>query len=469
MREKSFLQSVVNYYNRAAAKTNHSKGLLDVIRGTNSVYKMKFPIKMNNDYKVIEAYRVQHSHHKLPTKGGIRFSEHVNQEEVMALAALMTYKCAIVNVPFGGAKGGIKIDPKKLNEDQKERITRRYTVELIKKNFIGPATDVPAPDMGTGEQEMAWIMDTYQTLRADDMDSYGCVTGKPISQGGIRGRTEATGLGVFYGIREALRQKEDMKKIGLKTGVEGQKIIIQGLGNVGYYAALFFEEAGAKIIGIGEYNSAIINPKGLNIKALKEYFTKNKTLNGFPGSKSLKEPKDILIQECDILIPAAMEGQINMTNAGKIKTKMIGEAANGPITSDAEAVLLKKGIYIIPDIYLNAGGVTVSYFEWLKNLSRVRFGKIFKRYDEMSYVNLVTSMEKLTHKKLSEAEKLLVTRGAEEIDLVKSGLEEVMILAYHQINDIYKKDKNVTDLRTAAYKCAIDKVAESYQYLGIFP
>lgn len=469
MREKSFLQSVVNYYNRAAAKTNHSKGLLDVIRGTNSVYKMKFPIKMNNDYKVIEAYRVQHSHHKLPTKGGIRFSEHVNQEEVMALAALMTYKCAIVNVPFGGAKGGIKIDPKKLNEDQKERITRRYTVELIKKNFIGPATDVPAPDMGTGEQEMAWIMDTYQTLRADDMDSYGCVTGKPISQGGIRGRTEATGLGVFYGIREALRQKEDMKKIGLKIGVEGQKIIIQGLGNVGYYAALFFEEAGAKIIGIGEYNSAIINPKGLNIKALKEYFTKNKTLNGFPGSKSLKEPKDILIQECDILIPAAMEGQINMTNAGKIKTKMIGEAANGPITSDAEAVLLKKGIYIIPDIYLNAGGVTVSYFEWLKNLSRVRFGKIFKRYDEMSYVNLVTSMEKLTHKKLSEAEKLLVTRGAEEIDLVKSGLEEVMILAYHQINDIYKKDKNVTDLRTAAYKCAIDKVAESYQYLGIFP
>ncbi len=469
MEEKSFLDSVVTYFDKAAACTDHPDGLLKVVRSNNSVYKMKFPIRINGEYQVIEAYRVQHSHHKLPTKGGIRFSEHVNQEEVMALAALMTYKCAIVNVPFGGAKGGIKIDPHTLDEYTAEKITRRYTVELIKKNFIGPATDVPAPDMGTGEREMAWIMDTYQTLNSQETDSYGCVTGKPISQGGIRGRTEATGLGVFFGIREALRQSDDMKELGLTTGIKDKTIIIQGLGNVGYYTGLFFEEAGAKIIGIGEFNSAIHNPDGIDVKELKEYFTKNMTLEGFPNATLLDNKNDVLELECDILIPAALEAQINMTNADKIKAKIIGEAANGPITADAEEVLLKKGIYILPDLYLNAGGVTVSYFEWLKNLSRVRFGKIFKRYDETAYMHLVDSMEKLTGKKLSDKEKTMVTKGADEIDLVRSGLEEVMILAFHQIRSILKSNDNVKDMRTAAYKSAIDKIAESYKYLGVFP
>ncbi len=469
MKELSFLESVVSYFDRAAACTDHPDGLLKAIRGNNSVYKMKFPIKVKGEYQVIEAYRAQHSHHKLPTKGGIRFSEHVNQEEVMALAALMTYKCAVVNVPFGGAKGGVKINPHDLDEEMAEKITRRYTHELVKKNFIGPASDVPAPDMGTGEREMAWIMDTYQALNNDKIDSYGCVTGKPVSQGGIRGRTEATGLGVYYGIREALKQEDDMKAIGLTTGIEGKTIAIQGLGNVGYHAAMFFQEAGAKIVGIGEFNSAIYNKKGFDVKAVKAYFTEHMTLGGFPESTSLKDKNDVLELECDILIPAALEGQINLKNADKIKAKIIGEAANGPITASAEQILLKKNCYILPDLYLNAGGVTVSYFEWLKNLSRVRFGKIFKRYDEMSYSNLVNSMEGLTGKTLSREERLLVTRGAEEIDLVRSGLEEVMILAFNQIREIWKSDKRVPDLRTAAFKSSIDKIAEAYQFLGVFP
>ncbi len=465
----SFLEGVNTYFDKAAQHCSFSKTLLEQIKVCNSVYRMRFPIRVGNRFEVVEAYRVQHSHHKSPTKGGIRFSMNVTQDEVMALASLMTYKCALVNVPFGGAKGGVKINPYNYNPDQLERITRRYTAELVKKNFIGPAMDVPAPDMGTGPQEMAWIMDTYMAMCPDEISGYGCVTGKPISQGGIRGRVEATGRGVYYGIREVVNNKKDMKTLGLETGLAGKRIIIQGFGNVGYHAAKFFEEAGALIVAVAEYNGAVYQEKGLDVDKLYRHFQKKRSLLDYKGAKNIKNSLLALELDCDILIPAALEGQIHKGNAAKIKARIIGEAANGPVTPEAEQVLLKKGVMIIPDMYLNAGGVVVSYFEWLKNLSHVRFGKIFKRFDEASYNRLVTTIEKLTDKTLTEEEKKMITRGAEEIDLVSSGLEEIMVIAYNQIREKWRASKKIDDLRTAAFVSAINKIGESYEYLGIFP
>ncbi|HEY0066888.1 MAG TPA: Glu/Leu/Phe/Val dehydrogenase dimerization domain-containing protein, partial [Flavisolibacter sp.] len=254
----SFFQSVVRSFDKAAKFTKWDPGILEQIKECNSVYQMKFPVRMDDGrIEVIEAYRVQHSHHKTPCKGGIRFAAEVNQDEVMALAALMTYKCAIVNVPFGGGKGGIKISPKKYSVYELEKITRRYTAELVKKNFIGPGTDVPAPDYGTGEREMAWIVDTYQSLRPGEIDAAGCVTGKPVTQGGVRGRREATGLGIFYGIDEICKMKDVMDKLNLPTGLTGKRVVVQGLGNVGYHAARFFQNAGAKIVALAEYEGSI--------------------------------------------------------------------------------------------------------------------------------------------------------------------------------------------------------------------
>src|SRR5690606_998350 len=231
-------------FDKAASFTRFEKGILEQIKACNSILNIKFPVRIGDSVEVIEAYRVQHSHHKLPCKGGIRFSLDVNQDEVMALAALMTYKCAIVNVPFGGAKGGIRLDTKKYSVFELEKITRRYTSELAKKNFIGPGIDVPAPDYGTSARELSWIVDTYASLNPGELNAQACVTGKPVSQGGVRGRTEATGLGVYYGIRELCNNTEDMKALGLEKGIAGKKIIVQGLGNVGYNAAKYFQEAG---------------------------------------------------------------------------------------------------------------------------------------------------------------------------------------------------------------------------------
>lgn len=465
----NFLGAVNAYFDRAAGLVNQPKGLLAKIKACSSVYRMQFPVKIGNDFQLITAYRVQHSHHKLPTKGGIRFAENVNQEEVMALASLMTFKCAVVDVPFGGAKGGISINPRNYTPDQLEKITRRYAIELIKKNFIGPGSDVPAPDMGTGEREMAWILDTYMLMNSQDISGYGCVTGKPIGQGGIRGRTEATGQGVFYGIREAVDDAAEMKKIGLTRGIEGKRIVIQGMGNVGYHSAKFFQQAGAVITTLVEYNSAVHNPKGIDVEKAYSHFRSKGTLDGIPGTTTLKKNTDGLEMECDILIPAALEGQIHAGNAAKIKTKIIGEAANGPVTPEGEAILTKKGVIIIPDLYLNAGGVTVSYFEWLKNLSHIRYGRIGKRADEASYTKITDTIEKLTGKKLADAERSAIVKGADEIDLVNSGLEETMIAAYHEIFNIWKKNSKIPDMRTAGYISAINKVAVSYEKLGIFP
>ncbi len=466
----SFFHSVEQSFDKAAKFTKWENGLLEQIKACNSIYSMRFPVKMDDGrIEVIEAYRVQHSQHKSPCKGGIRFSEEVNQDEVMALASLMTYKCAIVNVPFGGAKGGIKINPRKHSVYELEKITRRYTSELVKKNFIGPGIDVPAPDYGTGEREMAWIVDTYSSLKPGEIDAAGCVTGKPITQGGVRGRKEATGLGVYYGIREVLHMPDEMKRLGMTIGVEGKKVIVQGLGNVGYHSAKFFRENGAIIIAIAEYEGAIMNPAGLNEEEVFQHRKATGSILNFPGATNFAKSGDALEAECDILIPAALENVINGSNAERVKAKIIGEAANGPLTPEADEVFAKKGILVVPDMYLNAGGVTVSYFEWLKNLSHVRYGRMEKRFTENMNGLILEQMEGLTGKKVSGTERKLIMHGAEEVDLVHSGLEETMIGATREIMEIWKSNPEIPDMRTAAYVCAINKVGITYSELGIFP
>ncbi len=466
----SFYESVQKNFDKAAGHTDLHKGLLEQIKVCNSVYSMRFPVKIGNEYQTIEAYRVQHSHHRLPTKGGIRYSIHVNQEEVMALASLMTYKCAIVDVPFGGAKGGVKISPRKYTSGQLEKITRRYAAELIRKNFIGPGIDVPAPDYGTGSREMAWILDTYLSFNHGEIDGAACVTGKPVDQNGIRGREEATGRGVYYGLREACNFKDDMAKLGLSTGMAGKTMVIQGLGNVGAFTGTICQDEGdVKVIGVAEYEGSIYSEKGIDIAGLVKYRKETGSILGFPGTKTLKDRTSALELECDILVPAALESQIHIGNAAKIKAKIIGEAANGPITADAEEILLQKGILVVPDMYLNAGGVTVSYFEWLKNLIHMRFGRMEKRFNQQTYDNIVQLVLNMTGKKLGDREKALVARGADEIDLVRSGLEETMITAYQQIREIYKRKKKIQDMRTAAFVSALNKVANDYISRGIFP
>ena len=466
----SFFQSVERSFDKAAKFTKFDHGILEQIKACNSVYQMRFPLKRDDgSVEVIEAYRVQHSHHKAPCKGGIRFSDEVNQDEVMALASLMTYKCAIVNVPFGGGKGGIKINPRKYSEYELEKITRRYTAELVKKNFIGPGIDVPAPDYGTGAREMSWIVDTYQSLKPGEIDAAGCVTGKPVTQGGVRGRTEATGLGVYFGIREICNMPDVMQKLGLETGLHNKTVVVQGLGNVGYHSAKFFRLGGAKVIALAEYEGAIMNPDGLNEEDVFQHRKATGSILNFPGATNLVLNTDALELECDILIPAALENVINGENAPRVKAKIIGEAANGPCTPEADEIFTQKGILCVPDMYLNAGGVTVSYFEWLKNLSHVRYGRMEKRFTENLNTHILSQIEGLTGKKVEEKERAFIMHGPEEVDLVHSGLEESMITATREIMEIWKSNPEIPDMRTAAYVNAINKVATSYGELGIFP
>lgn len=467
----SFFENVLHYVDRAAALTNHPKGLLDQIKQCNSVYHFEFPIRLpDGNYDVIHAWRVEHSHHKLPTKGGIRYAAEVNEDEVKALAALMTYKCAVVDVPFGGAKGAIQIDPNKYNPDQLERITRRYTHELAKKNFIGPGIDVPAPDYGTGEREMAWIADTYSALNPGMIDAVACVTGKPLSQGGVHGRKEATGRGVYYALREACNVAEDMKELGLSPGVAGKKIVVQGLGNVGYHSArICREEGGAVIIAIAEHEGAIYNPAGLNEDEVFNHRKATGSILDFPGATNIPKSSDALELECDVLIPAALENQITEENAGRIKARIIVEGANGPTTPEAEEILVRKGVLVVPDIYANAGGVTVSYFEWLKNLSHVRIGRMGKRYEEGAERRMMQMIADATGKTFPEDKVKQIVRGPDELDYVKSGLEETMVVAYNDIRAAYKSNPKIPNLRTAAFYISIEKIANDYLQLGIFP
>ena len=467
MQEYKFYDQVNKAFDKAAAYTNFDKGVLAQMKACNDVLHIQFPIEMDDgSIRVIDGYRVEHSHHKMPTKGGIRYSTMVSEDETMALAALMTYKCAVVDVPFGGAKGGIKIDPRRFSVNELERITRRYTFELFKKNFIGPGNDVPAPDMGSGAREMGWIFDTYRQL-SNDINSEACVTGKPIGQGGIRGRTEATGRGVYFGIKEACDNAEDMKAIGLERGLEGKTFVIQGLGNVGYHAAKYMTEAGAILIGVAEYDGSIYNEKGIDLERLMAHKTEHGGIADYGYSKKLETNTAVLEVECDILIPAALENQITEENAPKIKAKIIGEAANGPTTDIGHEIIKKRGALILPDSYLNAGGVTVSYFEWLKNIQHVRFGRMEKRFEENSNKKILAVIETISDRKFTDAELSKLAKGGDEQDLVDSGLEETMVNAYNQINEL-RKYHNV-DLRTAALISAINKVGFMYEGMGIFP
>ena len=466
----SFYGRVNRAFDKAAALTDHDPALLRHIRGCNSVYHVNFPVKRDNGtLEVIQAWRVEHSHHKLPTKGGIRYSMMVSQDEMMALAALMTYKCALMDLPFGGAKGGVRVSPHKYSVGELERITRRYTFELVKKNFIGPGVDVVAPDFGTGPREMAWIFDTYSTLAPDKLDAAACVTGKPVGQGGIRGRTEATGRGVFLGLREVCSVAEDMRALGLSAGLEGKRVVVQGLGNVGYHAAKFLADGGAVLTGLAEYEGAVYNPEGLDLEDVVARRRRTGSILDYPGAVSLPNTAEALELECDILVPAALENQITADNARAVRAKIVAEAANGPTTAEAEEILIESGVLVVPDLYLNAGGVVVSYFEWLKNLSHVRFGRMDKRFDAGIHHQLVEAMEQLTQRRLSDAEILSLARGPGEEELVNSGLEETMVAAYQEIRTLKERHGSGCDLRTAAFLDAIEKVAVSYLSMGIFP
>ena len=465
--QPTFFDQVNRMFEKAAAYTPYSKDLIEQIKACNSVYHIEFPlIRDDGSIEVIKAWRAEHSQHKLPVKGGIRYANNVNKDEVKALAALMTYKCAIVDVPFGGAKGAVKIDHRAYSVHELERITRRYTYELSKKNFIGPGIDVPAPDYGTGPREMAWIVDTYTSLHSDQIDGIACVTGKPIGQGGVRGRKEATGRGVFFGIREACSVEEDMKIRGLNPGLEGKKVIVQGLGNVGYHAAKFLEESGAVLIGLAEYEGAIFNKDGLSLESVMAHRKETNSILDFPGATNIVNTREALELECDILVPAALEAQITSENVTRIRARIIGEGANGPITADADEVLNQRGILVLPDIFLNAGGVTVSYFEWLRNLSHVRLGRLNKRFEQRVQHKLLSAVEKMTGQTVAQ-ELMADIHGAEEIDLVDSGLEETMIAAYREIQ--YTSRVHNVDLRTAAFINAISKIAVCYLEMGIFP
>ncbi len=469
--EVSFKDSVNLSFDLARATLEIPDGMAQYIRNVNNVYQVRFPVKIKGQIETFIGWRAVHSDHKLPAKGGIRFAPQVNQNEVEALAALMSYKCALVDVPFGGSKGGLLIDPSKYDRESMEKITRRFAFELIQKDYIGPGTNVPAPDMGTGQREMAWMASTYNSYRPGDINHLACVTGKPVSMGGIQGRVEATGRGVVFGLREFFRTPEDVKSARLEGTLQGKKVIIQGLGNVGYYTAkILQEEDGAKVIAVLEYNGGWSDPNGVNVEEIYRYKVANKGLEGYSGpGKFVQDSTLLLEEECDILIPAAMEGVIHRGNAARIQAKIIAEAANGPVTFAAEAILQEKGVVSIPDVYLNAGGVTVSYFEWIKNLSHIRFGRIQKRYDEGKYEQLILAIESSTGHAIPQALKEQICKGSEEIDLVRSGLDDTMREAWRAIRERFWTNDEIKSYRIAAMSIAIEKIHNSYRTMGVYP
>lgn len=464
-----FFDSVNAMVDRAARHTRHPPGLVEQIKAVNAIFQMAFPVRRDDGrLEIVLAWRAQHSHHRLPTKGGIRFDANVNEDEVKALAALMSYKCAVVDVPFGGAKGGIRIDARRYSDGELERITRRYVFELVGKNFIGPGLDVPAPDYGTGAREMAWIVDTYQALKPEEMNAVACVTGKPVTQGGIRGRTEATGRGLAYGLKEVCADPALMRSLGLTPGLAGKRVVVQGLGNVGYHAARFLGEAGAILVGVAEREGGIAAPDGMDLEAVMAHRRDTGSILGAPGTVTLPSNGAALELPCDILVPAALEHQLTAENAPRLQARLIGEGANGPTTTEADAILTERGVLVVPDIFLNAGGVTVSYFEWLKNLSHVRFGRMEKRFEEGVHGRLVAAIELATGKPFSEADRRRLAQGAGEEDIVNSGLEETMVVAWQTMRETQLRVGGI-GARTAAFVTALDKIARAYEDRGIFP
>jgi len=472
-KEPSFRESVDLMFNRAVALMDLPPGLEEKIRVCNATYTVRFGVRLRGQLHTFTGYRSVHSEHMEPAKGGIRFAMGVNQDEVEALAALMTYKCALVEAPFGGSKGGLRIDPRDWDEHELELITRRFAYELIKRDLINPAQNVPAPDMGTGEREMAWIADQYKRMNTTDINGRACVTGKPIHGGGIQGRTEATGRGVQYALQEFFRHPEDIKQAGLSGSLDGKRVIVQGLGNVGYHAAKFLqEEDGCKVTAIIERDGGLMDESGLDVDAVRNWIAKHGGVDGYPDGKYIRDGSKYLENECDILIPAALEGVINLSNAANIKAPLIIEAANGPVTAGADDILREKGCVIIPDMYANAGGVTVSYFEWVKNLSHIRFGRLGRRQEEARHQLIVDELQHLDNHLgdkwvMSPDFKQKYLRGAGELELVRSGLDDTMRAAYQSMREVWHGQDNVTDLRTAAYLVSIGKVAASYRALGL--
>ena len=470
--EPSFRDSVDIMFNRAVALLDLPPGLSEKIRVCNATYTVRFGVRLRGEIRTFTGYRAVHSEHMEPVKGGIRYSLGVNQDEVEALAALMTYKCALVDAPYGGSKGGLCIDPLEYDEHELEQITRRFAYELIKRDLINPSQNVPAPDMGTGEREMAWIADQYQRMNTTDINGRACVTGKPVIGGGIQGRTEATGRGVQYALQEFFRHPEDIKSAGLTGKLDGKSIILQGLGNVGYHAAKFLsEEDGARITGVIERDGAVSNSDGLDIEALKLWVAENGGVKDFPGASYTSDGASVLEADCDILIPAALEGVIHRENAGGIQARLIVEAANGPVTASADMILRERGIVIIPDMYANAGGVTVSYFEWVKNLSHIRFGRMERRREEARNQLIVEELERLSSSdigwQLTPDFKMKYLKGATELELVRSGLDDTMRGAYNDMAEVWRRRSDVPDMRTAAYLVSIGKVAGAYTAKGL--
>jgi glutamate dehydrogenase (NAD(P)+) len=471
--EPTFRESVDLMFNRAVALMDLPPGLEEKIRVCNATYTVRFGVRLRGQIQTFTGYRSVHSEHMEPVKGGIRYASAVNQDEVEALAALMTYKCALVEAPFGGSKGGLRIDPRQYDEHELEQITRRFAYELAKRDLIHPSQNVPAPDMGTGEREMAWIADQYARMNTTDINARACVTGKPLNSGGIAGRVEATGRGVQYALQEFFRHPDDKEKAGLSGSLEGKRVIVQGLGNVGYHAAKFLaEEDGAIITGIIERDGALFNPDGLDVEAVYSWIKGRGGVTGFPDAAHTAEGAAVLEEECDILIPAALEGVINLENANQIKAPLIIEAANGPVTAGADDILRVKGTVIIPDMYANAGGVTVSYFEWVKNLSHIRFGRMRRRQEEARHQLVIDELERLDRYlgdawSMSPDFKRKYLRGADELELVRSGLDDTMRIAYQSMREVWHQNDAVDDLRTAAYLVAIGKVAASYRAKGL--
>lgn len=471
--EPSFRESVDLMFNRAVGLMDLSPGLEEKIRVCNATYTVRFGVRLRGEIKTFTGYRSVHSEHMEPVKGGIRFSLGVNQDEVEALAALMTYKCALVEAPFGGSKGGLCVDPRAYDAHEMEAITRRFAYELIKRDLINPSQNVPAPDMGTGEREMAWIADQYARMNTTDINAKACVTGKPTHAGGIAGRVEATGRGVQYALREFFRDERGMKAAGLSGALKGKRVIVQGLGNVGYHAAKFLaEEDGALIVGVIERDGAIVDTNGIDVEALRTCVAETGGVAQFEAGEYIKNGAEVLERDCDILIPAALEGVINKSNAERVQAPLIIEAANGPVTAGANDILVAKGCVIIPDMYANAGGVTVSYFEWVKNLSHIRFGRMQRRQEESRHQLIVDELERLSADsgvgwQLSPDFKERYLRGADELELVRSGLDDTMRIAYQAMRDVWHGRDDVPDLRTAAYLVSIDKVAQSYRAKGL--
>ena len=471
--EPSFRESVDLMFSRAVRLMDLPPGLEQKIRVCNATYTVRFGVRLRGQIQTFTGYRAVHSEHMEPVKGGIRYAEAVNQDEVEALAALMTYKCALVDTPFGGSKGGLCINPRDFEEHELELITRRFAYELIKRDLINPSQNVPAPDMGTGEREMAWIADQFARMNTTDINARACVTGKPLNAGGIAGRVEATGRGVQYALQEFFREPKDVTTAGLSGTLDGKRVVVQGLGNVGYHAAKFLQqEDGARITGIIERDGALVSDSGLDVDAVRNWIAEHGGITGYPDATYVAQGAEVLEQECDILIPAALEGVINLENAARIKAPLIIEAANGPVTAGADDILREKGCVIIPDMYANAGGVTVSYFEWVKNLSHIRFGRMQRRQEEARQELVVRELENLSQAmgdswSLSPGFKQRYMRGAGELELVRSGLDDTMRASFQAMRETWHEREDVTDLRTAAYLVSIGKVAASYQTKGL--